>query len=96
MLPQTVHCNEVRLFLGQGILTALTIDVAHLISYSSSRHYFNIFCYDVVLNRDSNQLPPRRRADVIRVESRPRVIFFNFVKINDFLCLFLIHNKLFR
>ena len=30
---------------------------------------FNVFSYDAVLSRDSNQSPPRRRADALRAKN---------------------------
>ena len=40
---------------------------------------FNVFSYDAVLNRDSNQSPPRRRPVALRVE--PRSVFYLLINI---------------
>ena len=49
--------------LGHGIPSYLTIYDAHLTSI------FNVFSYDAVVSRDSNLLPPRRRAVALLVNA---------------------------
>ena len=34
---------------------------------------FDVFCYDAATGRDSNQSPPRQRADALRVMPKSRV-----------------------
>ena len=70
-----MHGSELRLFLGQGISTTLTIYVAHLTAKVGT--IFSVYGYGAMSDQDLNLLPSRRRVDVLRVEPWSRVILLH-------------------